>query len=145
MTAQRPSRPTILCVEDDPQLLDELHRELSADYEVLPALNAAEALRMLAAHNTVAAIISDTRMPGMDGASFLARTRTFAPAAGRILLTDHADLASAIAAVNEAQILRFLSKPFQSAELHAAVEAALEHHRHSSIENTGLMRAITEV
>jgi len=143
MTAQRTSRATILCVEDDRQLLEELRRELSDDYAVISALNAAEALRTLAFHSNVAAIISDTRMPGMDGASFLALTRTLAPAAGRILLTDHADLASAIAAVNEAQILRFLSKPFQSAELHAAVEAALEHHRHSSIENTGLMRAIT--
>ncbi|HEY7929303.1 MAG TPA: EAL domain-containing protein [Steroidobacteraceae bacterium] len=143
MTAKRTARPTILCVEDDRQVLEELHRELSGQYQVITALNAAEGLRVLAAQSAVAAIISDTRMPGMDGASFLARTRTLAPAAGRILLTDHADLASAIAAVNEAQILRFLSKPFQRAELHAAVEAALEHHRHSSIENTGLMRVIT--
>jgi diguanylate cyclase (GGDEF)-like protein len=137
------TRATILCVEDDPQLLEELRCELSAQHQVLTAGNAAEALRQLASAGSVAAIISDMRMPGMDGASFLARTRTLAPSAGRILLTDHADLRGAIAAVNEAQILRFLSKPFQPAELHSAVEAALEHYRHSHIDNTGLMRVIT--
>ena len=141
--ASKPTRATILCVEDDPQVLDELCRQLAGQHQVIRTANAAEALRVLAGDSNVTAIISDMRMPGMDGATFLARTRTLAPAAGRILLTDHADLRSAIAAVNEAQILRFLSKPFQPAELHAAVEAALEHHRHASIENTGLMRAIT--
>ncbi len=82
-------------------------------------------------------------MPGMDGATFLARTRTLAPNAGRILLTDPADLQSALAAVNEAEILRFLSKPYQAAELHAVVEAALEHQRRSNTASTGLRRALT--
>ena len=138
-----PPRCKILCVEDDPEVLEQLRRELGGEHQVLTATDAAEGLRILRDDPGVAAIISDMRMPGMDGASFLARTRALAPTAGRILLTDHADLQSAIAAVNEAQILRFLSKPFQSAELHTAVDAALEHQRSSTLENTGLRRALT--
>ena len=143
MSEEPPHRIRILCVEDDRELLEQLRRELGDVHEVLTALNAAEALSLLHRDPDIAAIISDMRMPGMDGASFLARTRALAPNAARILLTDHADLQSAITAVNEAQILRFVSKPIVSAELHAAVQAALEQQRRSGLENTGLRRALT--
>ncbi len=139
----RQLRERILCVQDDPRVLEDLRQQLGRLYLVITAPNAAEALRMLNDDRDVAVIISDMRMPGMDGASFLARTRSLAPNAGRILLTDHADLQSAITAVNEAKILRFLSKPYQSSELHAAVEAAVEHYRRAGLENTGLRRALT--
>lgn len=138
----RTLRQRILCVEDDPQVLEDLRVQLGRSHTVITALNASEALRILADDQDIAAIISDMRMPGMDGASFLARTRSLVPNAGRILLTNPADLQTAIAAVNEAQILRFLSKPYQSSELHAAVNAALEHYRRAGVENTGLRRVI---
>jgi len=136
-------RQRILCVDDDPLVLEDLRRELERQHQLITAPDAAEGLRHLAEDRDVAAIICDMRMPGMDGATFLARTRALAPNAGRILLTDHADLQSAIAAVNEAQILRFLGKPYQSRELHAAVEAAIEHYRRAGVENTGLRRTLT--
>jgi diguanylate cyclase (GGDEF)-like protein len=88
-------------------------------------------------------LISDMRMPRMDGATFLARARTVAPNAARILLTGQTDLRSAIAAVNEAQVLKFLSKPCPPPELHAAVETAIEHHRQASGATTGLRRTLT--
>ncbi len=136
-------RQRVLCVDDDPQALENLRRQLERMHLVITAPDAAEGLRRLTEDRDVAAIISDMRMPGMDGATFLARTRSLAPNAGRILLADHADLQSAITAVNEAQILRFLSKPYQIGELFAAVEAAIEHYRRAGVENTGLRRTIT--
>jgi diguanylate cyclase (GGDEF)-like protein len=82
-------------------------------------------------------------MPRMDGAEFLARARTIAPNAARILLTGQTDLRSAIAAVNDAQVLKFLSKPCPPPELHTAVESAIEHHRQASGATTGLRRTLT--
>ena len=136
-------RSKILCVDDDPQALQVLRQQLGGHYQVLTALNGAEALQLLSSEAGVAAIISDMRMPGMDGATFLARARGPAPNAGRILLTDQTDLQSTIAAVNEAQILRFLTKPCPLPELRAAIDAAIEHHQHAGMENTGLRRVLT--
>ncbi len=136
-------RSKVLCVDDYAPFLEGLRVLLMSRYEVLTALNAAEALRILSAEDDIAAIVSDMNMPGMDGATFLAHTRQSTPHAGRILLTGETDLKTAIAAVNEAQILRFLSKPCKPEELYAALDAAIEHHRLSSLENTGLRRAIT--
>jgi len=74
-------------------------------------------------------VISDMRMPGMDGATFLARVRREAPTTTRILLTGHSDLNAAIAAVNEGQIFRFLFKPCPEDVLEGALDAAVDHYR----------------
>ncbi len=136
-------RHKVLCVDDEPQVLEGLSLQLGRRYEIVTALSGAEGLEVLRRDRDVAAIVSDMRMPRMDGATFLARARTLAPAAGRVLLTGQTDLRAAIAAVNEAQVLKFLSKPCPPPELHAAVEAAVEHFCQASIENTGLRRALT--
>ena len=119
-------RYKILCVDDETQVLEGLSLQLGRRYEVLTALSGAEALQILQREERISVLISDMRMPRMDGATFLARARTIAPNAGRILLTGQTDLRSAIAAVNEAQVLKFLSKPCPPPELHAAVETAIE-------------------
>ncbi|MGH8141287.1 MAG: response regulator, partial [Steroidobacteraceae bacterium] len=74
----------ILCVDDDAAFLESLRLLLTPRYEVLTALNAAEALRIVGTEDGIAAILSDMCMPGMDGATFLARTRQSTPHAGRI-------------------------------------------------------------
>jgi len=136
-------RHRILCVDDETQVLEGLSLQLSRRYEVRTALSGAEALDILKRDDGFAVLISDMRMPRMDGATFLARARTLAPNAARILLTGQTDLRSAIAAVNEAQVLKFLSKPCPPPELHAAVESAIEHHRQASGATTGLRRTLT--
>ena len=136
-------RHRILCVDDEKQVLEGLSLQLSRRYEVRTALSGAEALDILKRDDGFAVLISDMRMPRMDGATFLARARTLAPNAARILLTGQTDLRSAIAAVNEAQVLKFLSKPCPPPELHAAVETAIEHHRQASGATTGLRRTLT--
>jgi diguanylate cyclase (GGDEF)-like protein len=144
-TAYRADAPRskILCVDDDADFLESLRLLLAERYQVLTALNAAEALQLVRAEPELAAIMSDMQMPGMDGATFLARTRQHVPHAGRILLTAQADLRSTAVAVNEAQVLRFLSKPCPPPQLYAALDAAIEHHRLASLESTGLRRALT--
>jgi diguanylate cyclase (GGDEF)-like protein len=136
-------RPRILCVDDEPQVLQGLSLQLGRRYEVLTALSGAEALEILRREQRISVLISDMRMPRMDGATFLARARAIVPNAARILLTGQTDLRSAIAAVNEAQVLKFLSKPCPPPELHAAVETGIEHFRHASGVSTGLRRTLT--
>jgi diguanylate cyclase (GGDEF)-like protein len=136
-------RHKILCVDDEAQVLEGLSLQLGRHYEVHTALSGAEALEILQREDRFAVLISDMRMPRMDGATFLARARAVAPNAARILLTGQTDLRSAIAAVNEAQVLKFLSKPCPPPELHAAVETAIEHHRQASGATTGLRRTLT--
>jgi diguanylate cyclase (GGDEF)-like protein len=135
-------RHKVLCVDDEPQVLEGLSLQLGRRYEVLTASSGAQGLEVLNQHDSVAAIISDMRMPRMDGATFLSRARTIAPRAARILLTGQTDLQSAIAAVNEAQVLKFLSKPCLPPDLHAAVEFGIEHYRQASTASTGLRREL---
>jgi diguanylate cyclase (GGDEF)-like protein len=135
-------RHKVLCVDDEPQVLEGLSLQLGRRYEVLTALSGAQALEVLSSHESVAAIISDMRMPRMDGATFLARARTVAPHAARILLTGQTDIESAIAAVNQAQVLKFLKKPCLPPELHAAVEAGIDQYRRATASSTGLHRQL---
>jgi len=136
-------RHKILCVDDESQVLEGLSLQLGRRYEVMTALSGAEALEILQREDRISVLISDMRMPRMDGATFLAKARAIVPNAARILLTGQTDLPSAIAAVNEAQVLKFLSKPCPPPELHAAVESAIEHHRQASGVTTGLRRTLT--
>jgi diguanylate cyclase (GGDEF)-like protein len=136
-------RHRILCVDDETQVLEGLSLQLGRRYEVLTALSGAEALEILQREDRISVLISDMRMPRMDGATFLAKARSIVPHAARILLTGQTDLRSAIAAVNEAQVLKFLSKPCPPPELHAAVETAIEQYRQNTAASTGLRRTLT--
>ena len=101
----------VLCVDDDPMVLEGLERNLGEHFEIVVANNGHDALCLIQAEAPFAAIVSDMRMPQMNGAEFLARARTLAPDATRLLLTGYSETNAAIAAVNEGYIFRFLSKP----------------------------------
>ena len=119
----------VLCVDDEPQVIDGLAVHLRREYTVTAAHSGAEGLDKLKAGGPFAVVLSDMRMPGMDGATFLAEVRTLAPETVRMLLTGNTDQQTAIAAVNEGQIFRFLSKPCPPEKLRAAFKAAAEQHR----------------
>lgn len=121
-------RPTILCVDDEPQILQGTALHLRRRYEVLQATGGAAALEILD-KVTPAVVISDMRMPGMDGAALLAQVHARTPRTSRILLTGYADMSAAASAVNDGQIFRFLVKPCPPPALMAAVEAGVERHR----------------
>ena len=138
----RTVRPRVLCVDDEPQVLDGLTLNLRRDFEVVTASSGADALAEIAARGPFAVIISDMRMPRMDGAQFLRRAREIAPDSVRMLLTGQTDLASAIAVVNEGQIFRFLTKPCAPDQLIAMVRAAVDQHRLLTSERELLERTL---
>src|SRR5882672_6579899 len=121
-------RPVVVCVDDEPQVLLGLGLHLRRQYDFVAFTRPQEALERVA-QSTVALIISDMRMPGMTGSVLLSRVREVAPNTVRVLLTGHAELDSAILAVNEGQIFRFLTKPCPPAQLLSTAQAAVEQHR----------------
>jgi response regulator RpfG family c-di-GMP phosphodiesterase len=146
------ARFRILCVDDEPNVLEGLSLHLRRRYDVLTATSGAAALELLAKDRTIAVVISDMRMPIMDGAVFLSRARDAHPNVVRMLLTGQADMQSAIAAVNEGQIFRFLTKPCPPPQLLAAADAAAEQHRLLTAEKVlleqtlhGSIRILSEV
>lgn len=126
--------PRILCVDDEPNLLAALERNLFDQFEVVTANGGDAGLAAIAEGAPFDAIVSDMRMPGMDGAAFLALARERAPDTVRILLTGQADAESAIAAINQGAIFRFLSKPCPTEELVATLQQAVELHRRTLLE-----------
>ncbi len=146
-------KPRILCVDDEPMVLDGLKANLFRKFDVSVATSGAAALAMLAAMPAMpVAIISDMRMPAMDGATFLTKARGVAPTAVRLLLTGQTDMSAAIAAVNEGQIFRFLTKPCPAASLIAALDAAVDQHRLITAEQVlleqtlhGCIKAMTDI
>ena len=122
-------RPRILCVDDEPNVLEGLALHLRRRYDVSTAESGSAGLKLIEAGPPFAVVMSDMRMPGMDGAEFLSRVRKAAPQTVRLLLTGQAEMKSAIAAINQGQIFRFLTKPCPPVDLLAAFEAAHEQHR----------------
>jgi EAL domain-containing protein (putative c-di-GMP-specific phosphodiesterase class I)/DNA-binding NarL/FixJ family response regulator len=138
----RLGRPHVLCVDDEPQVLEGLRRVLGKRYDVMTAGSGEAGMAVIAQDSEISVIISDMRMPGMGGAEFLARAREALPDAQRIALTGHTELASAIAAVNQGQVFRFLTKPCPPRELLASVAEALERYYSRALEQSAARRAV---
>jgi response regulator RpfG family c-di-GMP phosphodiesterase len=119
----------ILFVDDDRNLLDAITRQFHGKFVITTALGGTQGLRMLESSGPFAVIVSDMRMPDMNGIQFLSAARSHDPDAVRIMLTGNADLDTAMHAVNEGNIFRFLMKPCRKEVLEWALEAAVEQHR----------------
>jgi response regulator RpfG family c-di-GMP phosphodiesterase len=123
-------KPRILCVDDEPQVLEAMRDRLHRSFDVQVADGGINGMKALQAEpDAFAIVISDMRMPGMAGDVFLREARNIAPHTTRMLLTGQADVDAAIRAVNQAQLFRFLTKPCEGDELLRACAAALSHHR----------------
>jgi len=117
----------ILCIDDEQNVLRSLKRLFLDDsYEVLTAPSGAEGLLILAQSGTVPVVISDYRMPGMNGVEFLSEVRKRWPETVRIVLSGYADTGAIVSAINEGQIYRFVAKPWNDDELRVTVANALE-------------------
>jgi response regulator RpfG family c-di-GMP phosphodiesterase len=125
----REDLPQVLCVDDEPRVVEGLALHLRRDYQVLTANGAQRALQVLKENGAPAVIVSDMRMPGMDGATLLKHVRHLHPETARILLTGDPGRDVAMAAVNEGQIFRYLTKPCPPDQLRTAIEAGVAHHR----------------
>lgn len=144
-TAPPPAAPParILCVDDEPGILSALKRVFRPQgHLVFTAASGGEGLELLA-REPVDVVISDMRMPGMDGAQFLEKVFEGWPATKRILLTGYADASATIAAINRGKIWRYVAKPWSDEELVLTVQQALAH-RQLMEENARLTR-LTQV
>ncbi len=117
--------PTVLTVDDEPSVLSALRRVFRTQgIATLQATSAAEGLALLKTHR-VDLVISDMRMPEMDGARFLELVRSHDEGIARILLTGYADISATIAAINKGAIHRYISKPWDDQDLVLVVREAL--------------------
>src|SRR5579859_935172 len=101
----------ILFVDDEASVLDGYKRLLHSEFQVDTAVGGEQALNLVRTMGPFAVVISDMRMPVMNGAQFLAQLKQIAPDTVRMLLTGFTDLNAAMEAVNEGNIFRFLTKP----------------------------------
>jgi len=119
----------ILLVDDETKVLQGYERNLGLDYDIATEPDPERALERVAAEGPFAAILSDYKMPRMDGVAFLSRAREIAPDTARLMLTGYADLEKAMKAVNEGAVFRFLSKPCPLPELKRSLDDALRQHQ----------------
>ena len=98
----------VLFVDDEPKVLDGIRRQLRNRLDVETANGAAAGLALIESKGPFAVVVSDMRMPEMNGARFLAKVNEIAPDTVRMVLSGQADLDSTVAAVNEGHIFRFL-------------------------------------
>jgi response regulator RpfG family c-di-GMP phosphodiesterase len=138
----RPEQPRVLCVDDESRVVEGLVLHLRREYQVVTALSGDEALKTLKQLGGAAVVISDMRMPGMDGATLLQLVMQFFPDATRILLTGEPGRDAAVSAVNKANIFRFLTKPCPPEMLKAAVEAGVIQHRLVNAERSILKETL---
>ncbi len=123
------STSTLLLVDDEPSILSSLKRLFRPHgYRILTAEGGAEGLEVLA-REAVDLVISDMRMPHMDGARFLEQVRMRRPDSIRILLTGYADIESTVAAINRGEVYRYINKPWDDNEIILIVREALERKR----------------
>jgi FixJ family two-component response regulator len=133
----------ILFVDDEPSVLDGYRRLLHNEFSLDTAIGGVEGLAAIAEHGPYAVVISDIRMPGMDGVQFLAKVRAQSPDTVRIALTGHADIEAAINSVNEGAIFRFLTKPCPKETLAKAVTTGLMQHRLITAEKDLLEKTLS--
>ena len=119
----------VLFVDDEPNVLDGIRRQLRNRVEIETANSAAAGLDIIKAQGPFAVVVSDMRMPDMDGARFLAKVNEIAPHTVRMILSGQADLESTIAAVNEGRVFRFLLKPCNSETLFGVIKNGIEQYR----------------
>lgn len=119
----------VLCVDDEENVLRAFERNLRLHFEIETAVGPVEGLSAVTQRGPYAVVISDLRMPGMDGIQFLSAVRKQSPDTVRLILSGNADLQAVIAAVNEDSIFQFLTKPCPADTLRSAIEGALKQYQ----------------
>jgi response regulator RpfG family c-di-GMP phosphodiesterase len=133
----------VLFVDDEPQVLEGIQRSLRKQVDLQTATSGVEGLRLLKEAGPFALVVSDMRMPNMNGAQFLAKAREQNPDTVRMILSGQADLQATIAAVNEGHIYRFLNKPCPVEQLLASIEDGLNQHRLLTAEKVLLEQTLS--
>ena len=118
-----------LFVDDEINVLESISRQLRKRFDVVTAISGQEALQLLKDKEPFTVIVSDMRMPGMDGVELLSRVKDLYPETVRMMLTGNADQGTAIDAVNKGQVFRFLNKPCSTAVLVSSLALAQRQYR----------------
>lgn len=145
-------RPRVLCVDDEPNVLEGLARTLRSLFIVETAVGGSRGLDVLQGQGPFTIVVSDLRMPRMSGVEFLSRAKELAPDTVRVLLTGQGDFEAAISAVNEGNIFRFLAKPCPTGMLVKSLMACAEQYRVLTAERVlleqtlrGSVKALTDI
>jgi response regulator RpfG family c-di-GMP phosphodiesterase len=147
------ARPRVLFVDDEPDLLSAVARNLRSEhFEIVTAGSAAAALELLGGERPFAVVVSDLQMPEMDGVELLRKARKVAPDTVRVLFTGQPDMERAIAAINEGEIFRFMTKPCARVPMALTLKSAVQQHQlviaeRVLLEETlrGSIQALTEI
>jgi response regulator RpfG family c-di-GMP phosphodiesterase len=135
------TRPTILCVDDEANVLKALKRLLRKEpYEIITASSGDEALEIIK-HVTPEVVISDQRMPGMQGTELLQQVKHLLPETVRVVLSGYADASSILEAINLGHIFRFLTKPWQDDQLKEAINQCVQQYE-IGIQNRRLLEQV---
>lgn len=134
----------ILCVDDEVNVLDAFRRTLRKDFDVSVAESGDQALAMIRNQGPFALVLSDMRMPGMNGIQLLTRIKEVAPETVRMMLTGNSDQQTAMDAVNQGSIFRFLTKPCQPDDLTGALRAGIEQYRLITAEKQLLEQTLNQ-
>lgn len=136
------AKERVLLVDDDQAVLDGLCRQHRKHFDLHAVQGPEAALRTVAERGPFAVVVSDYQMPGMNGATFLARARELAPDMTRVMLTGQSDLATAVDAVNRGNIFRFLTKPCDPDLFRTVVAAGLDQYRLVNAERLVLEQTV---
>ncbi len=150
MSAKFPEK--ILVVDDEPNLLNAIKRQLRGRFNITTAEGGQQGLKVLKDESPFAIVISDMRMPEMNGIQFLREVTKKSPDSVRMMLTGNADIETAVHAVNDGNIFRFLTKPCKKEILEWAFESGIKQYRlvraeRDLLENTlrGSIRVLTTI
>jgi ActR/RegA family two-component response regulator len=142
----------ILLVDDDSNILDGYRRSLGREFAMETAQGGQQALELATNDGPFAVVVSDMRMPGMDGIQLLSKIKALSPDTIRVMLTGNTDIDTAINAINEGSIFRFLNKPCSKEGMAKALTAALVQYRLVTAEKqlleqtlSGSIQVLTEV
>jgi sigma-B regulation protein RsbU (phosphoserine phosphatase) len=130
----------ILLVDDEPKVLAAIKRQLRKEFRFETALSGEEALKVIDEKGPFAVVVSDYKMPGMNGIDFLCKVKTVDPATVRMMLTGSADMSTAIAAVNEGSIFQFHPKPCPADTLGKAIKSGIDKYRATTDSQTEMKK-----
>lgn len=136
------SKLKLMVVDDEPDNLDLLYRTFRRDFHVFKADGAMKALEILDTEGEMAVIISDQRMPLMNGTEFLSKTVNRFPETIRILLTGYTDVEDLVEAINSGKVFKYITKPWNPENLKAVVQQAADTYRVLKQRTNELRRAL---
>ena len=127
MIQKQPDPRTLLVIDDEPDILDAIRRLFRKRYRVLVAQSTKEARELLASEQ-IEVVLCDQRLPRSSGIEFLTDIRQTHPDIVRVLFTGYTNLDDIVDAINQGNVYRYISKPWQPAELRLLINQAFEHH-----------------